>query len=309
MNRCLDYAGVACFALIASTSVLAAQRTFVSTTGVNNPACSLAAPCRDFAAAMNATSSGGEVIVLESGGYGPVTVTKSVSIIAPPGLHAGISVPPATHGVTVSAGPTDNVVLRGLTINGQGGWRGIWITSGKEIYVEDCTVANLGSGGIYITGDVAVHIKRSVVRNNPYGVMADSMGTTILITLTDSTLTGNGGVGFAALTKTSGSTIHATIADVAALASTDAGFVGNSYNVGTITMALADSTAAENGGAGVQISGTNATAMVSGSSLVHNAGADLLQSASGELRTAGNNALTGRGAADIAGTLTANPLQ
>jgi hypothetical protein len=74
-------------------------------------------------------------------------------------------------------------------------------------------------------------------------------------------------------------------------------------------MTVADSIAAENGVAGVQVSGNNATAVVSGSSLVRNSAADLLQSASGVLRTAGNNAVTGRGPADISGTLTPNPLK
>ena len=54
----------------------AAQRTFVSAGGVDNPNCSLAAPCRSFASAIAATLSGGEVIVLDSAGYGPVTITK-----------------------------------------------------------------------------------------------------------------------------------------------------------------------------------------------------------------------------------------
>jgi hypothetical protein len=74
-------------------------------------------------------------------------------------------------------------------------------------------------------------------------------------------------------------------------------------------MTVADSVAAENGQAGVQASGTNATAVVSGSWLVRNATVDLLQSASAVLRTSGNNTLTGRGAADVSGTLTPNPMQ
>jgi len=79
-----------------------AQRTFVAASGTNNPACSLVAPCRDFAAAITATSAGGEIIVLESGGYGPVTIGKTVSIIASPGIYAGISVFSGS-GITINA--------------------------------------------------------------------------------------------------------------------------------------------------------------------------------------------------------------
>src|SRR5512138_668523 len=100
MNNARFVHGVAALcALAVSFPLCAAQRTFVSTSGVNNPACSLAAPCRDFAAAIAATSVNGEVIVLDSGGYGPVTITQSASIIAPPGVYAGISVSAGLDGV------------------------------------------------------------------------------------------------------------------------------------------------------------------------------------------------------------------
>jgi len=60
-----------------------AQRTFVASTGNDAAPCSLAQPCRGFARAITQTNAGGEVIVLDSAGYGPVTITKSVSLIAP----------------------------------------------------------------------------------------------------------------------------------------------------------------------------------------------------------------------------------
>ena len=81
-------------------------------------------------------------------------------------------------------------------------------------------------------------------------------------------------------------------------------------SLGTATMTVTDSLAADNGsGAGVYVSGANATAIVSGSSLVRNRLADLDQQSGAVLRTAGNNAVTGRGAADVSGTLTMNPLK
>src|SRR6266568_4863825 len=98
-----------------------AQRTFVSAAGGNdaNP-CTLTLPCRNFQAAIAQTASGGEVIVLDSGGYGTVTISQAVSLIAPPGVYAGISVFSGA-GITVSAGASDVVVIRGLTLNGLGG--------------------------------------------------------------------------------------------------------------------------------------------------------------------------------------------
>ena len=56
----------------------------------------------------------------------------------------------AQDGVTVAAGAGDKVTLRGLTINGQGGNRGIVVTSGAEVHIEQCVVTNLVADGIRI---------------------------------------------------------------------------------------------------------------------------------------------------------------
>src|SRR6266571_6657569 len=81
-----------------------AQRTFVSAaTGNDANPCTRTAPCRNFAAAIAQTQSGGEVVVLDSGGYGTVTITQAVSLVAPAGVYAGISVFSGT-GITVNAG-------------------------------------------------------------------------------------------------------------------------------------------------------------------------------------------------------------
>src|SRR5436853_5663 len=81
-----------------------AQRTFVSAaTGNDANPCNRAAPCRNFAAAIAQTASGGEVVVLDSGGYGTVTISQAVSLVAPPGVYAGISVFSGT-GITINAG-------------------------------------------------------------------------------------------------------------------------------------------------------------------------------------------------------------
>jgi hypothetical protein len=77
---------------IATGAAAIAQRTFVASGGSDANPCTLASPCRSFGAAIAQTSSGGEVIVLDSAGYGPVVITQAVSIIAPTGVYAGVSV-------------------------------------------------------------------------------------------------------------------------------------------------------------------------------------------------------------------------
>jgi hypothetical protein len=300
--------------LAVTDAVAKAQRTFVASNGNDLNSCSLTQPCRGFARAITQTSPGGEVIVLDSAGYGMVTITQSVSIITPTGVYAGISVLTGFDGVTVAAGATDKVALRGLTINGLGGTRGIHVTSGKETYIEDCTVANADLG-IEIDGGTAVHIVRAVVRGSKgYGILVSPSGASaITTTLTDSVLTSNQFSAFAAYASIAGATVTAVATRVTAVGNGNGGGVAfdarTSNPSAAVSMLVTDSIGSETDGNGVVASGANVTAVVSGSSFVGNSDADLAQNAPAVLRTGGNNALTGRGAADISGTLTANPLK
>src|SRR5260370_42406683 len=84
----------------------------------SNP-CSRTGPWRTFGQAISQTNAGGEVVVLDSAGYGVFTISSAVSITAPPGVYAGISVF-SGDGIDINAGASDIVILRGLTGNNQG---------------------------------------------------------------------------------------------------------------------------------------------------------------------------------------------
>ena len=141
----------------ASASVV---RSFVATNGSDSNTaanCAPTTPCRTFTAALGVTAAGGEVIALNSGGYGPFTVTQSATIVAPPGVYAGIVVASGA-GVTVN-GAGITVTLRGLTINGTGGSSGIAYVNGLALNVENLTISNFsGSGG---AGILATAIQRT----------------------------------------------------------------------------------------------------------------------------------------------------
>lgn len=146
------------------------QRAFVASYGLpTNSAlnCSLANPCRQFSEALSVSDVGGEVVVLDSAGYGIATITQSVSIIAAPGVYGGISAFGGQDGITVDA-PGARVVLRGLTINGQGGLNGVRVLAADALHIEDCTVANFAANGIRIDGATTVHIVRANVRSNGF---------------------------------------------------------------------------------------------------------------------------------------------
>src|SRR5439155_9243032 len=91
-------------------------RTFVSGQGNDNNSCSVTQPCRTLQAAMALTLPGGEIYVLNSAGYGSLTINKSVTIMSE-GTVAGVTAASGI-GITISAGANDVINLRGLDIDG-----------------------------------------------------------------------------------------------------------------------------------------------------------------------------------------------
>lgn len=116
------------------------QRTFVRSDGSDTNPCSLTLPCRTFAFALAAVASGGEVLALDSAGYGAMTIAQPVSVIAPPGVHAGITVS-GTTAVMISAAAGSRITLRGLAISQLTvGGTGVDNDTGTSLRIENCSV-------------------------------------------------------------------------------------------------------------------------------------------------------------------------
>src|SRR5215471_10444859 len=93
MKRIALMSAATVVATLASTGAYAlSNRTFVSGTGSDANPCSLAAPCRSFAGALLQTAAGGEIAVLDTAGYGAVSIAQAVSIVNEEGVEAGITV-------------------------------------------------------------------------------------------------------------------------------------------------------------------------------------------------------------------------
>jgi len=157
------------FCLICSLAAAQATRTWVSGVGDDANPCSRTAPCKTFAGAISKTATGGEIDVLDPGGFGAVTITKSISIEAV-GVVAGVLVS-GTNGIVVNAGSTDVVVLRGLTVEGLGtGLSGIALISAGTLHVENCTINHFNKGiDIAATASTQISVKDTIVRNNAGG--------------------------------------------------------------------------------------------------------------------------------------------
>src|SRR2546428_13558978 len=92
---------VALVFLIAPAAFALNNRSAVSVNGNDLNPCSVASPCRSFGTAIAQTNPGGEIIALDSAGYGPFTITGTFTGSGAPGVHAAITVPSRT-GTTIN---------------------------------------------------------------------------------------------------------------------------------------------------------------------------------------------------------------
>ncbi|HEX4965360.1 MAG TPA: right-handed parallel beta-helix repeat-containing protein [Thermoanaerobaculia bacterium] len=162
--------------LLAFGSAANAQssRTWVSSGGDDLNTCSRTAPCKTFAGALSKTSAGGIINVVDNGAYGPVTITQSVTIQSDESF-AGILLADGVTGIIVNAGDKDIVVLRGLSIDGQGlGIDGIRFLNGLSLTIENCLINRVTQKGINFSpaGGSQLYVKNTVIRNNNFNAGA-----------------------------------------------------------------------------------------------------------------------------------------
>ncbi len=282
MNRPLAL-GLAVAALIPATAALAAQRTFVASNGNDANVCSLIAPCRTFATAITHTDPNGELIVLDSAGYGRVTIDRSVTITVPPGIYGGLSVFSGTNGIDVAT-PGVSIVLRGLTINGQGGTHGVAFAAGSRLVMESCVIANMSGNGLLVTSTGAnVTVNDSIFRSNAAnGVAAIVVGVKIGLDNVRSEANGQAG-----LLLDSGAT--GTVSRSRLDGNVNGANVLASDGTSTTALALSDSVAADNSNRGVNAFATTGSgtirAFVTNATLSGNANAGLVADAGAGSKT------------------------
>ena len=171
-----------------------ATRTWVSGVGDDANPCSRTAPCKTFAGAISKTAASGVISVLDPGGFGAVTITKSITIDG--GGIGGSILSALTNGIIVNAGAGDEVFLRSLAIDGAGsGTNGIRVLNAGAVHIEDLTITDVtgrcidvqgGPSMIYVTdthvsacagGGVYIQNARATIMNltagsSQYGVRA-----------------------------------------------------------------------------------------------------------------------------------------
>lgn len=183
--------------MFATVSIAQAQasRTWVSGVGDDANPCSRTAPCKTWAGAISKTAACGEIDALDPGGFGAVTITKSITLDGT-GTFASI-LASLVNGIIINAASTDVITIRGLSINGFcNGINGINILQAKTVNVEDCVIFRFNTGnGITVneTNDLNLNVRNSVIRDCTLdGINVFSSGGTVKATLDNVRLSGNG---------------------------------------------------------------------------------------------------------------------
>jgi hypothetical protein len=175
----------------------------VSGVGDDANPCSRTAPCKTFAGAYSRTAAAGEINVLDPGGFGAVTIGKSLTISSE-GFEAGVLVS-GTNAIVINAGAGDTVVLRGLDIEGLGtSLSGIRVLGVGALHIEKCTINGFRASpalGIDIeptlAGTEEIFIKDTIVRANGTGstgggiLIAPAAGVTVKASLDNVRMDGN----------------------------------------------------------------------------------------------------------------------
>lgn len=286
------------FLLVLTAAVPAgaqATRTWVSGVGDDANPCSRTAPCKTFAGAISKTAAGGAINVLDPGGFGAVTITKSITISSE-GFEAGV-LAAGTNGIVVNAGVNDVVVLRGLDIEGVNtGLNGIRFLAGAALHVEKCTIQGFTQKGIDFepSGDSELFVKDTTVRNNQINAVTSggvfikpAMGGSTLASF-DTVRLDNNRFG---MRVEGGSKV--TVRDSFAGGNISNGFVALGTAVGTAELNIESSAASNNGTNGVR-SASGAIVRISNTVVTGNVQIGLFPDG-GSIVSLGNNTVVGNG--------------
>ncbi|HEY0105335.1 MAG TPA: hypothetical protein VGB91_04570 [Rhizomicrobium sp.] len=315
LNRYAGVLAAVLFALLfAAPANAQATRTWVSGVGDDANPCSRTAPCKTFAGAISKTAVNGEINCLDPGGFGAVTITKSIALVCDY-TEGGIT-NPNTAAITVNAAG-GIVYLTGIDIEGiAAGTIGINFIQGSALHIDHCKIrGNNAAGsatgfGIRFAPNAAatLYVSDTLIADNGAGSGSTATGGGVLIqpvsggsaiALLDRVRLENNTNGFSVNTTTAGAGISSAVL-------TDSTVSGDAIGIaavaaGTQAVVTANHTMITNGSLyGVVASGTQAQAIV-GTSVITANGTALFPTGGGATVSYGDNEIGGN---TSAGTIT-----
>src|SRR6266542_4470696 len=305
---------VACLTMAVQPANAQATRTWVSGVGNDANPCSRTAPCKTFAGAISKTAAGGEINVMDPGGFGAVTITKSITIDGSGGQIAGL-LAAGTNGIVISAGVNDTVTLRNLDINGvigtpSPGLNGIQFLTGGALIVDSSKIFGFSQNGININANTAstvrVVVTDTVISNSAGGIAVKNASSgKVSVAVQRTTLVKNSSFGFKGDATGGAAPIFVAISD-SHIAENATGVWAAGGPSGAVSIQITRSSVVHNVTTGVLTDASvNAGALLS-NTLVSGNGVGLAASGGATLVTYKNNSVNGN-TADGAFTLQINP--
>jgi hypothetical protein len=284
--------GGALFVAISAAPAQAQTRTWVSATGDDGFPCSRTAPCKTFAGAISKTSAGGEISVMDSGGFGQVTINKALTINGEGNL-ASILASSGT-GINIAAGASDRVIIRNLSISGAGGGNNGILISGGNVTIDKCfiyefTTGFFGGVGINVaaTSAVQVDVRDTSITNTSHGILGSQSSGSVVMGLDNVRINDATGYGLGAISNNVFMTMRNSFIRFAG--------TGGILASGAATINVDHSELANNGTA-VSATAAGATIRLNDISMYDNT-TGLAISNGATIATAGNNKTNNQGAA------------
>jgi hypothetical protein len=177
-----------------------ATRTWVSGVGDDANPCSRTAPCKTWAGAIAKTAAGGEIDALDPGGFGALTITKSITLDGGGGQVASVLVA-GTNGIVVAAAANDVVILKNLrfqgllgngTSPGSAGLSGINYLSAAQVVAENCEIYGFNTTGISVSLSATgiMQVLHTQLINNAVGLSATTSSGVAIVQVYNSTFVG-----------------------------------------------------------------------------------------------------------------------
>lgn len=298
--------------LLAVPAHAQATRTWVSGVGDDVNPCSRTAPCKTFAGAISKTAAAGEINCLDPGGFGGLTVTKSITISCDAGT-AGVLVS-GTNGFIINAAATDTVVIEGIDFEGAGtGISGINVLSAAKVAVKRSSIRGFkggGSGINVVPSSAAVNLTVTDVLIVNSGANANSGGITIRPTGAGSVkaVIGNSNIdsntaGIRADATGGAGNVRATIFNTSVSGNANDGVASIANAGGGSVVVVEKSVMSNNVGTGVI---SNGATLLLGASVVTGNGTGVATANSGTLFSYKNNAINGNSADGVAAATVTN---
>ncbi len=289
-----------CVLTFAHAADAQATRTWVSGVGDDANPCSRTAPCKTFAGAISKTAVAGEINCIDPGGFGNLTITKSIAIKCD-NVEAGVLSAGNVNGFSISAAATDTVWISGLDFEGPATGNGVQVNTAGTVHIVNCVIRGYANG-VSVTTSSSVYVdlfNDYIADNTAEGVFGKPTGGGVRMTIDQTRVSHNGGDGIMA-NGNSGGSLKYSIRNSQSVDNGADGMIA--FSSSAVSQLMIDaSSATNNTGSGFRASGTAAITRFTRSSVTANT-TGVMQDAGGSALSYGTNSVDGNGTDGTFGT-------